>query len=82
MVLKMCYTFPTTSSWNGSIDFFSEETTYQGTFYFFEVFRGRPRGRRDDSGPNCLAVRCCQEAEPKGRSRAMLSRNAFNSASV
>lgn len=38
----------------------------KGTFYFFGVLRGRPRGRKVDSRPNSLASCSCQVGEPKG----------------
>jgi hypothetical protein len=38
----------------------------KGTFYFFGVFLGRPRGRKVDSRPNRKASRSCQVGEPKG----------------
>jgi hypothetical protein len=54
----------------------------KGTFYLFGRFRGRPRGRKDDSKPNARAVRFCKTVLPNGFPRAMHSRIARTSSSV
>lgn len=38
----------------------------KGTGYFSGIFRGRPRGVRLDTSPNCFAIIVCQSGEPKG----------------
>jgi len=48
----------------------------KGTFYFF---RGRPRGRSDDSRPRWFAVRSVHRSSPKGVPRAMLRRTDSSS---
>lgn len=52
------------------------------TFYFFALFRGRPRGRKVNSSPNRFAARLVQASLPNGEPRWLLCPTAATSASV
>jgi len=47
--------------------------------YFFLSFRGRPRGRSDDSRPRCCAMRAVHRSSPQGLPRVTERRTAARS---
>jgi len=54
----------------------------KGTFYFFELLRGRPRGRRVDCRPSVVAASFVQRSLPEDLPRQMQARIAATSRRV